>query len=154
MPNIPNAIVMRRIRYLLDEAKSLNPEYDMSIIFTMRLISNYASIGIGAAKSDKVKRLNTRMSTEARRLFNKVDFPEFHGATINEHHLPLKKIWEDIVKGHSSLTPEEIWHVFVKYPMITITKQEDDRLKLVRKFESPEHRYELASITISTLNLL
>ena len=150
MSNIPNDIVTRRIRYLIDEAKSLNPQYDMSITFTMRLISNYASIGRGAATSERVKLLNTRMSTEARKLFNEVDFPEFHKATINEHHLPLKKLWENLVKDHSSLTPEEVWHSFVKYPMITVTNYENDRLRLVRGFDSPEHRYELASITIST----
>jgi hypothetical protein len=149
MPNIPNDIAARRIRYLIDEAKSLNPQYDMSITFTMRLISNYASIEIGAADSEKVKRLNTRMSTEARKLFNKVDFTEFHEATINEHPFPLKKLWEHIVKEHSSLTPEEVWHFFVKYPMITVTKPENKRLGFIKAFDSAEHRYELASITIS-----
>lgn len=145
---VPNNVIKRRLSYLIEEAKLSDLEYDMSIIYTMRLISNFATIERGSGTSEQVKKLNKIMSVEARRLFERSDFEAFHAGTINEHQFPLKSLWLKLISSASEITIECAWKMFTDYPMVTVTKNENAKLNKIKEFSSPQHRYELAGIRI------
>lgn len=50
-------------------------------------------------------------------------------ATINEHQEPLKFVWSWICDDRDRLTVEEIAFRFERWPMVTITCDEDQRLR-------------------------
>jgi hypothetical protein len=67
--------IHRRIDFLLNEARSPHPVRDQAIIFTMRVISNFYSIGKDSSSS-KITLLSKRMSREALHLKERVTLDE------------------------------------------------------------------------------
>ena len=68
----------------------------------------------------------------------------------NKSRVRIKILWEEIQS--SKLDEKGIWGIFLDAPMITITKEEDDKLNKLRLKTSPDrNRYEIAGINIIVL---
>ena len=142
-------ILMRRLKFLMEEARH-NEKRDQVTTYAMRVISNYATIGKDAL-SKQVKSENKNISEAAYNLLLELNSLEkWSKQTINEHQIPLKILWEEIQS--SKLDEKGIWGIFLDAPMITITKEEDDKLNKLRLGTSPDrNRYEIAGINIIVL---
>lgn len=143
-----NEILLRRSAYLIDEAK-VTPKRDQSITFTMRVLSNYVSVGKDTGSSGV--KLNNLMISE--RAFEDIfvsNKPNWLRNTINEHPEPLKQTWEWIVAECNNLRPEDVVDRFIKNPMATITKDEDAELSKRGYRSSGEQieRYAAAGIIV------
>ena len=148
--NFISPILMRRLKFLMEEAR-YNAKRDQVITYAMRVISNYATIGKDAS-STKVKSQNKNVSEASYKLLLELNsFEEWTKQTINEHQIPLKILWEEIQS--SNLDEKEIWNLFLNAPMITITKEEDDKLTKLGLRSSPDrNRYEKVGINIIVLD--
>ena len=142
-------ILMRRLKFLMEEARH-NDQRDQVTTYAMRVISNYATIGKDAP-SKQVKSENKNISEASYNLLLELNSLEkWSKQTINEHQIPLKVLWEEIQS--SKLNEKEIWDIFLDAPMITITKEEDDKLNKLKLRTSPDsNRYEIAGINIIVL---
>jgi hypothetical protein len=119
--------VKRRIEFLIQEALNKSPR-DQVITFCMRVLSNYASIGMDAG-SYKVKITNQMVSRRAEILLNQsTSLKEWAAGCINEHEVPLKEVWNSLCSSGPNLRPEEVWSKFYSSKMVTITKEEDQNL--------------------------
>lgn len=116
--------VRRRCEFLLLVASDPNEKRDQAVVYTMRVLSNHATIGRDAL-SEPIKRLNRTMSKRAFERLRTTDWQTFKSTTTNEHPKPLKQIWQWIVENAETLTVERIWQEFLDHPMITVTKEED-----------------------------
>jgi hypothetical protein len=117
----------RRIEFLIQEAINKSPR-DQVITFCMRVISNYASIGMDAG-SYKIKITNKMVSRKAEDLLKKsTSLKEWADACINEHQVPLKEIWDSLCLEGNNLLPDDVWNKFYSSKMVTITKKEDQIL--------------------------
>jgi hypothetical protein len=142
-------IIYRRINFLIDDARSNNPHYDISIQHTMRFISNFTSLGICNVGSKGCKKINKNISKNAFDLKRRISFDNFDKMTTNEHQLPLKDLWDWMIENKNKLTKELVFEQFVQYPFVTITKEENSRLNKIKKQKfSPEDRYKFANIEI------
>jgi hypothetical protein len=149
--NSLNEIILRRCSFLANEAK-YQPKRDQAITYTMRTISNYISFGRDVS-SITAKKENLRVSETAFSKIKDLDIKTWAKETINEHPLPLKVSWEWLKKNSSTITAQNVFDHFLKNPMVTITKEEDQNiLKLgIRSSGDPEKRYALAGIKIIEL---
>lgn len=119
--------VKRRIQFLIQEALNKSPR-DQVITFCIRVLSNYASIGMDAG-SYKVKITNKIVSRKAEILLNQsTSLKEWAAGCINEHEVPLKEIWNSLCSYGPNLRPKEVWSKFYSSKMVTITKEEDQIL--------------------------
>ena len=144
--------IKRRLWFLLE--CSLNEsKRDQAVTFTMRVLSNYASVGRDAG-SRKIKTLNPRMSARAQKLLYGKGLNYFCENTVNEHPQPLNEMWLWLTNSANSLTPVEVWENFKKHKMVTITKAEDKLLSTMgmRSWGEGAERYVAAGITIVELN--
>ena len=144
-------VIMRRLAFIIDELKCEDPKYDQSVSLVLRALSNYASVGFDG-QSFAIKISNPRMSDAAsrlRRLLN--DDREWAADTINEHPYPLRSLWDSWLSNVYLITPSKIWEDLVSFPMITITKEEDARLRKLDKSLSntPQERYKAAGIVLT-----
>lgn len=131
----------RRIDFLLSEAASLEPIYDQSVRMTMRVISNWVSCGKDVSSSG-FKKLAVYMSKKAHALRGDLnDHKLFASQTINEHPEELKIIWDWMTGKQGKLSTDEVLSRFRRWPVIVITKDEDDDLRK-RKAIGPEARYD------------
>lgn len=120
-------LIKRRAEFLLNEAR-FNAKRDQVITFTMRVLSNHATVGFDGS-SFAIKQKNPRISHQALSRLNEVEvFTDWSKDTINEHPIPLKSCWEWLLLEAKSLKVEDIWDHFSKYPMTTILKEEDKKL--------------------------
>lgn len=146
--NLPN-FILRRIDFLLQEAKEKSPK-DQVITYVMRVLSNYSTVGFDG-NSLKIKSHNHRLSEKAVCLLNNSStLSAWALLCINEHKKPLKEIWEHIIEQSSVIRPIEIWEIFLKSPMVTITKEEDLHLskKRLRSQSGNSDRYSLSGINV------
>lgn len=145
-----NNIVRRRIAFLLDAAKHENVK-DHAITYTLRALSNYATIGKDAT-SAPIKKINKRVSENAYKLLKKEGLEVYCKQTINEHPKPIKQTWEWLKKNaKNGLSVEKVWKEFCDFPMVTVTKEEDKlmRGKGLNSKGTVEERY--SNIKIITL---
>lgn len=141
--------IKRRVAFLLAEARHNSPR-DQIITFTMRVLSNYASVGFDGG-SDTIKKNNKVLSLAAiQSLRSSKTFREWTKNTINEHPTPLKFTWSWLVAEAHTLTESDVWNHFVSHPMVTVLKEEDDKLNKngYRSVNDP-NRYEKVGIQIS-----
>lgn len=143
--------VLRRINWLIEEATSPNPQYDLSIRFTMRAISNYFSIGKMDIDSKNIKKINKRISRKALITIPSLNFDDWHKNTTNEHPLPLKIIWDQIC-NQEKCNEHFIISQFKNNPIVTITNYEN--LMLKQNDADPHVRYKNAKIEILNIDLL
>jgi len=92
-----NDVVRRRIAFLIDAAKHENVK-DHAITYTLRALSNYATIGKDGTSSP-LKKINKRVSENAYKLLKKEGLEEYCKQTINEHPKSIKQIWEWLKKN-------------------------------------------------------
>ena len=124
----------------------------------MRTVSNYASFGEDGG-SWTVKFKNPRMSRAAAALYaecsGKLEAKRFHDLTTNEHSDPLSEVWGWLVSKVDTLNPDAIIERFERYPMITITKNEDKRIRDAgyKSSGSPADRFKSAGIEIVEVEL-
>ncbi len=144
-----HAMILRRADFLLNEARSPKPLRDQTVTYAMRVISNYCSIGKDAGSS-QIKRANQRISRSAFDLKRTLPFNEWARNTINEHQEPLKLIWNWILTKKDELNSDKVLDRFKEFPMIIITRKENDRLNELglREKGDPEQRYREANIEI------
>ena len=141
--------IYRRIKFLIDEVNSNNPEYDMSVTNTMRLISNYTTVGLPKLTSKGVKKLNKKISRNANELRLEMSFDDFHKNTTNEHQFPLFDLWNWMIENKKDLTNEIVLKKFEQYPFITITNEENSKLNKLKSINlSPEERYKMVNIEV------
>jgi hypothetical protein len=93
------------------------------------------------------------MSLAAKRLRETLDDDKkWASLTINEHQVPLKRLWLGWKLLGSSITAETIWDDLVKHPMVTVTNQENTLLREIDKKHKDENatfdRYRLAGIQL------
>ena len=123
-----NELVRRRIQFLLDAAKHENVK-DQAITFVMRVLSNHATIGKDAS-STAIKKINKRVSENAYKLLKKEGLKVYYKKTINEHPKPIKQTWEWLKKNaKNGLSVEKVWKEFCDFPMVTVTKEEDNFIR-------------------------
>jgi hypothetical protein len=138
-------LIYRRADFLITEARSGVKKPDEAVTKVLRSLSNYLTVGSDGS-SDKVKKLNPNMSQAAKELRDRLSPVEWHKQTTNEHQLELKIVWKYIVHNALTLTPKDLCAYMRRYPYVTITKDENDVLRKVKDFTSPEDRYFKASI--------
>ncbi|WP_372574975.1 hypothetical protein [Ruegeria jejuensis] len=146
-----NSALYRRAAFLLNEAQH-KARRDQVITFTMRVLSNYATVGKDGGSS-KMKDENVRLSSGAYDLMGKVSsIGDWHKLTVNEHPRPLKDIWSWILAEADEISPFDVWNCFVDHPMITLTKTEDSLLSKsgLRATAAPD-RY--SSLGIETIEV-
>ena len=123
-----NDIVKRRIVFLLDAAKHEKAR-DNATTFTLRALSNYATIGKDAG-SAAIKKINTRVSENAYKLLKTQGLEVYCKQTINEHPKPLSQTWEWLIENaKDNLSIARVWKEFCDFPMVTVTKDEDNVIK-------------------------
>lgn len=142
--------ILRRLDFLLNEARSESPENDQAVIYTMRTISNYCTIGKDAPSSS-IKKRNPRMSEEAYKSKKKLPQEEWVKGTntINEHQDPLKQIWKWIL-DHKEISREDVLARFKLWPMVTVTNEENKRLQNCQE-TGPSERYREAKINVGLI---
>ncbi len=143
---------LRRIRFLIGEAKENAPR-DQSITFTMRVLSNVATIGFDAS-STQIKLMNRNVSLAASEFLSEcVDGREWSNATINEHPVPLKETWSWLCANSLSITEQEVWCHFLQNKMVTVLKEEDRSLTALGLRSSSQYgnRYIAAGIEVVLL---
>ncbi len=146
-----DALFKRRLHYVYTELCCSDAKYDQTMSILLRALSNVATVGSDGT-SFAVKCKNPRLSVEARNLRLVLnDDKKWASLTINEHPMPLKYLWKKWLSVKKNLSEELIWLDLVAHPMITITKEEDARLREIDKSYkkiTPDQRYALAKITL------
>lgn len=137
-------VALRRAQFLLDEARSEQPTRDQTVTFALRVISNWATIGKDGSSST-VKWLNRNISQKAWELYHSQSDAEWEKSCINEHQEPISHVWQWILENHQMLTPRDILDRAKRWPMITVTKDEDLYLTQqgFRSKGSPEERHKM-----------
>ena len=149
-----DTVIGRRILFLLNEANSDNSEKDQSIIAIIRSISNYETVGHdGDSKNVKLK--NKWMSSAAYDLAIKLKkFDLWHKETTNEHEFELKYVWTAILeeKKINELNFNFIYSLFKNKPFITVTNDENTRLRKIRHEvgAANSERYKIANILVGS----
>jgi hypothetical protein len=139
-------LIYRRVDFLIKEALAGVKKPDEAISKTLRCLSNYLTVGTDG-QPFRVKKLNPNMSQAAKELRDRLSLDEWHNKTTNEHQLELKVVWRYIVENASTLKPEDLCTYMRRYPYVTITDEENDVLRRVKDYTTPEERYEMAKIT-------
>jgi hypothetical protein len=78
---------------------------------------------------------------------------EFPKRTVLEHPLPLKRMYLDLMEQANSMNIELATRSLSRYPLVTVTKQEDRDLKPTG-WASPAERYANAKIEIGRVNAI
>jgi hypothetical protein len=136
--------IKRRIKFLLDEASSPNPEYCHTISTTMRMVSNWLIFGNWSSRYAKLHA--KLMSREALRIREKYSESEFMAKTINEHRNELHALWSDIKKRHKMLSIDEVEMLLKNCLPVVVTKEENG--KLTKSKMRGRARYEAAGIDV------
>lgn len=144
--NLTEADILRRIKFILDEAKAGLVRKDQTVAYAMRVVSNFYTIGRDAA-SAAAKWENTRRSAAAHAIILEAPDKSWHKSMVNEHQDELEGVWKWICKNKESLTAEEIAARFRQYPMIVVTAEEDAELRK-HKGKPAKERYEAAGIKV------
>lgn len=142
------AWVVRRMEFLLSEARSADVRRDQTVTYAMRVISNYFSVGRDAG-SAVIKRESRRFSRKALELKSLAN-ADWTSETINDHPDPLNEVWRWLVANAETLSVEDIAARFRAHPMVVITKDEDNALTRsgYRGNGRPAERYARAGIEI------
>jgi len=141
--------LIRRIQWLIQEAKADDKDCDLAVTYIMRTLSNYFTVGKGSASSSYVKLHNRIMSRKALELLQDCDKEFWNKETINDHPEPLKEVWKWLMSDQQ-LSVQRVAERFYRHPLVTITKDEDRLLSQIglRARGLAIHRYENAGIEI------
>lgn len=154
--NLTQADIDRRVDFLLAEARSDTPRYDQSVRFTMRVISNFYTVGCDAPSS-YIRLNNKRMSKKALDYKNELVEKKLSPAEIdrllgenfrNEHPYELRRIWQDILSHKDTFQRPDVIAIFKRYPMITIKKEEDLQLNQHRGKDADDRYVEIMVMTV------
>lgn len=142
-----------RVRKNLKENKSKDGVCDQII----RTIINYQFLPdnhSGRAMSDYQKSYNPTISLEAKKILEtSKTFADFHKKTINEHQFPVANIFEWIWENCFSIEWKDIEDKINTYPMVTITLEEDKKLRITKNITGdPKKRYEEAGVIVTNLD--
>ncbi len=151
--SLDNPFILRRLKFIKLEAISKS-ERDQTTTSAMRVISNFGTIGINGASS-KILRINKNISEAAYAELKKTKtMRDWMSKVTNEHPMPLKESWKLFQSLGGKLTEEYIWKHFIKYPINTILKTENQKLDKLgyRDNGLPKTRYKEAKIDILLLS--
>ena len=124
------SVARRRVEFLIGEARSGNPCGDQTVSMAMRVISNFYSCG-GDVSSSEAKKRCARISRKALTL--REAGGNWIKETINEHQEELADVWKWILANRDSIKAEEVIDRFKTWPMVTVTKVEDQKLRDEKK---------------------
>ena len=144
--------IKRRIEFLIEAAK-YEVKKDQVVTYAMRVLSNHATIGRDAGSAE-IKKHNKTVSQGAQKLLHSVDLTTFCKQTINEHPKPILATWEWLRENAEHLSVEEVWNEFVANKMVTITKEEDTRIRASgqNSIGNMQTRYNALGIRLVTLS--
>lgn len=149
MDNSYPPYILRRAKFVLEEASNVDRTRDFTVNMALRVISNWVTVGKNGT-SYAVKRANTRMSRAARELRSIGAYGEWHKKTTNEHPEELSIVWQWICDNVGVLRPEDLCRRLSEHPFVTVTLEESARLRKLSKssFATPVERYRIANIEI------
>jgi hypothetical protein len=150
-PSMTKQAILRRIDFIIREARCEDGIRDQTVTFAMRVVSNWCTLGKDAGAAE-VKLKGRRMSRKAYDLRVKYssDLRTWASTTINEHQMPLDHFWKRI-RGNKIPSPEELLADFQRWLMVTVTKDEDDKVRKLRD-KDPIERYGLAGIEVGEMS--
>ncbi|MGJ0392784.1 MAG: hypothetical protein ACR650_08525 [Methylocystis sp.] len=151
-----DSVIERRLAFLLNEVKFVDATCDLSVRFTLRMLSNYFTTGQCNLSSEGVKAVNRYMSRGAEKLLHECrDKAEWNDLTTNEHPEPLSQTWEWMKSKGVSLSIMEIAKHIKRYPMVTVLKEEDQRIVANghRSAGRPIERYKAAGISVTQIEM-
>ena len=127
---VPPAWVMRRAEFVCAEARLKDREHDQTILYALRVLSNWVTVGIDG-NSREVKRRNRRVSGNALRELQellqihspKETFKIWHKNTTNEHRDPLQQVWQWLC--NETPTANVLLDRLASDKFITITNEEN-----------------------------
>lgn len=145
--------VRRRISWLKHESKSNDGEKDLAVTSIMRTLSNNFTVGESSPSSAAVKMRNKIISKRAHDFILNCNKISWTKDTINEHPEPLNETWRWICST-DNIDEEEIALRFFNFPMVTVTKEEDELLSSLnfRSKGTPAERYAATGIEIICLD--
>ena len=127
--------IMRRAKFILDEARLDDRKKDQTIIYAMRVISNYGVTGKDTSSSG-LKMQNRRMTVGAYERLKELAQNNSFGVakkvwcsgTISEHPLPYKLYWLQVCERAQNITAQDIINEIFGVPVETVLKTEDQAL--------------------------
>jgi hypothetical protein len=87
--------------------------------------------------------MNPNISQKAWDLYNRTDDVSWEKGCINEHQEPISHVWTWILQNKDVISPADILVRAKKWPMVTVTKDEDNAIteKGYRSNGDPEERH-------------
>lgn len=138
--NLSLADVMRRVEFILTEARQRAPRYDQVVRMAFRVVSNYQSVGRDCG-SEYIYRASRLRSEQAH---NAILEGREKGCLHNEHQEPLKAVWNWIV-DRGDVTSEELYERLLKWPMVVITREEN---RSIPRSDEPITRYKHITVLV------
>lgn len=141
----------RRIEFLIREAKQLDAFKDQTVIYALRVITNYLAVGddVSSSKLAQRSRLRSRAVVELAAAHPTDWFA--NGKVRNEHQYPLKRAWNWLCENRGSLSVSGVKEHLRRWPVVVVTREEDLRLKDDPE-QDPAERYAAAGIEVMSLN--
>lgn len=127
-------MILRRVDFLLREARSPDPLYDKPVGEALYMINNVLATGgvYFGAPSDLIKN-NPWRSYAAHTQITRGNWTNL----TNEHQEPRIQVWEWI-KNNPRLTPEEVLARCEKWPVVTVTQDEAKGVSTRTRWEAAE----------------
>jgi hypothetical protein len=123
--------------------------YQSRVSRIMRTISEAVHFG-QYRNSTQGKLNNLTVSRGAANLMAHCTQADFLGNTILEHPLPLERMYLDLAARAAALALSDIFDQLKRYPLVTVTAEENRRLKHTG-WASPKQRYAEANIEVGRL---
>jgi hypothetical protein len=141
----------RRIEFLIREAEQLDAFKDQTVIYALRVITNYLAVGddVSSSKLAQRSRLRSRAVVELAAAHPADWFA--NGKVRNEHQYPLKRAWDWLGDNRDNLSVSGVKEHLRRWPVVVVTREEDLRLKDDPE-QNPADRYAAAGIEVMSLN--
>jgi hypothetical protein len=136
----------RRVKFLIEEARSPNGIRDQVVTIAFRVITNWLAVGDDVS-SDNLKRRCLFRSRAAHELWLSSEFKPWCANTINEHQNPIKRSWAWM--REEGRTVDEVKEHLAQWPVVVVTKLENALLRDDANVD-PRAGYRRAGIEILT----
>jgi hypothetical protein len=145
------SLIDRRIKFLISEARLKYPIRDQTITYAFRVVTNHFSGCNYDIPSSLLREKCPYRSKEAHALFKKYlkrnDQKGWLDKVTNEHQYPIKCAWDWMKKEPDKLNVQRVKNRLKKWPVVVVTKEENESLRHVRAIE-PDQRYHEAGIEV------
>jgi hypothetical protein len=127
--------VERRIQFVIQEARQSKPWYDQTVIYALRVATNFYCINKNGGSS-LVYRQSRYRSAKAHEL---ILSGEWQGKLLNEHQEPLREVWRWLCDEGGNVSIKQVEERLRRWPMVVITR--DENSKIPKNEKDPKHRY-------------